>query len=108
MESKKIYIDENKHPVNPPQNSSLPDTSVFKVTLCGSEFNPNIDTVHAHGVGVNGGVLMFFLDSPDNIVSVYNNQEWKKSEKVLPKGKGGDNFNSEDADYIPKSRLNLN
>lgn len=106
MEPKELYVDENKKFVNP--NPSIPSPSVFKVTLCGSEFDPEIDTIHAHGVGVNTGVLMFFLNTPDNVVSMYNTREWKKAEKVLPKGQGGDNFNSEDENCIPKSRLDLN
>jgi hypothetical protein len=83
---------------------SNPQSYDFEVKI--NEFDT--DTIRATGCGVSGNVLLMFLHTPDNIVKIYNGQEWKVATKVLPVGQGDSNVNAPEPDFIPKSRLNLN
>lgn len=81
-----------------------PESYDFEVKI--NEFDS--DTIRATGCGVSGNVLLMFLNTPDNIVKIYNGQEWKVVTKVLPVGQGDSKINSSETNFIPKSRLNLN
>jgi hypothetical protein len=86
-------------------NSTL---NIFKVELSCGTFEPVVETIHATGCGLNAGVLLFYIDSPDKIVQMYNQTQWKSNSLVLPKGQGNTELNTKDFPFLSNSRSDLN